>query len=600
MLQDRELEIQIQFLEEANDNLNTLESVLLELQSNHQISSQNINLALKATNYIKGGASVMGFPILSDFAQRLEDSLEIFKTRINSLVLDTELHNLLLSGVDWLRKIVELLSVGYVVDEEWLATLCYPVFEELQNHLGEPIFDDSMTNFSPADTLQNIIPLIFQTEVEDCLQRLESVLKNGDKSVIKPELTMIAAQFGGLGERLKLPTFTRLCESIMQHIDAAISDETVVEIAKLALPTWRRSQTLILTNQLDSLPTEISLKFDAAQVKYNNPEKPKNTEDFTEKNAISLEVLQKLFGSNHQRENQEITARVPANQIEKTQYSFKELSLQNNSLKMQIDRLHKLIRNLSLRVKKLERENHELRLAYDKFATKISVGNQIESEGENIYRFIHKNNSDNSQELSLLSQTVMEAILKIQEITSDIELSLTDTNQVNSFLNKTAQNLQNSFSQPLFTSSEVRVLLVESNRMLLAFPSDVVEEICLLDNEQISLIADSEIFHWQGSRVQLIRLERYLQFNCLHSTTSTLEIPAKIDAASVLIIKSDNQSLAVQIDRCWGEVKVANCQVEGNISLPTGFSNCAILNNGQVVPLVSASELLHWVSSALV
>ncbi|MBR8836601.1 MAG: Hpt domain-containing protein [Stigonema ocellatum SAG 48.90 = DSM 106950] len=135
MTNDKELEIQIPFLVEATDSLNILEAVLLEVHGNSNIAQQKINAALVAAHCIKGGAGKMGFRILSDLADRLEDVFTVLKTPKNSLEIDTDLHSLLLCGVDWLRQIVKLYSEGYAVDDQWLATFCYPVFEELHDRL---------------------------------------------------------------------------------------------------------------------------------------------------------------------------------------------------------------------------------------------------------------------------------------------------------------------------------------------------------------------------------------------------------------------------------------------------------------------------------
>ena len=53
MLQDKELEIQMQFLEEAIDYLNTLEGVLLEIDTSNRIDLDKINAALRAAHSIK-------------------------------------------------------------------------------------------------------------------------------------------------------------------------------------------------------------------------------------------------------------------------------------------------------------------------------------------------------------------------------------------------------------------------------------------------------------------------------------------------------------------------------------------------------------------
>ncbi len=262
MLKNRELENQTNFLEEAKSNLNNLESVFLELKSQHQSYSSTIELALKNIHSIKAGADILGFPLLSNFAHRLEEALQILKKQTNFLEIDSELHSLLLSGVEWLHQIVELLSVGYVIDEQWLASFCFPVFEELKKHVNEQNLLHNKTHNSQYNELEDIILLIFQTEVEEYLQYLKSVLCKTDKSTLKSEVIIIATQLGDLGELLNLKAFTQLCRSVTQHLKESVFYAEVTEIAQLALLTWQRSQTLILTKQFDQLPTGIVTKAD--------------------------------------------------------------------------------------------------------------------------------------------------------------------------------------------------------------------------------------------------------------------------------------------------------------------------------------------------
>ncbi|PMB26113.1 hybrid sensor histidine kinase/response regulator [Fischerella thermalis] len=857
MSQDKELEIQMQFLEEATDYLNTLEGILLEIETNHRIAPDKINAALRAAHSIKGGAGMMGFRSLSDLAHRLEDSFKVLKTRKNSLEIDTELQSLLLSGVDWLRQIVELHSEGNTVDEQWLSTFCYPVFDELHQILGDPTPEDASTILSPEDDGQNIIPLLFETEVEGCLQRLESVLADHQQPCLKEELAIMAAELGGLGEMLQLEAFTQLCESIAHHLDTAQPDE-IEEIARASLTAWRRSQALVLTNQLDSLPTELDLEQTFIQLSTQ----PSATQEFTpqfqqtastaeddeilqaevtaetwldeEIIAADFEALEAAFAdesssvadelgeptpinareipvtdykfvepkreaiaANKDREIQENTVRVPSKQLEQINDLFGELIIQRNGLNLQLERLRKLIRNLSQRVQSLERENQELRTAYDRIATQAVISTEIPSlplsggsgdqpafdyayQTQDIESKFDALEMDRYNDLNLLSQEVMETIVQVQEVTADIQLSVDDTDQIARKLNKTSKQLQRKLTQvrmrplsdivdrfpralrdlsvefgknvqlkiegastliersilealnePLmhlmrnafdhgiedaatrracgkpeqgtieikathqgnrtiitikddgrgisldkiraralamgldatllaqatdeellslifepgfstseqvttlsgrgvgmdvvrsnlkhvrgdvkvdtvpgvgttftllvpFTLSVARVLLVESNRMLLAFPTDAVSEIFLLQNEHVFPMAGSEVINWQGTMLPLIRLSRYLEFNCYRYDNPNLETPPAINAASVLIIEGNNQPIAIQIDRCWGEQEVAIRRVEGNISLPAGFSNCTILGDGRVVALVNVNELLYWIAA---
>jgi len=846
MSQDKELEIQMQFLEEATDYLNTLEGVLLEIDTSNRIDLDKINAALRAAHSIKGGAGMMGFRALSDLAHRLEDSFKVLKTRKNSLEIDTQLQSLLLSGVDWLRQIVELLSDGNTVEEQWLATFCYPIFDDLHDRLGDPTPEDATSMLSPEDG-QDIIPLLFETEVEGCLQRLESVLADSEQPSLHEEVVVMAAELGGLGEMLQLPAFTQLCESVTQHLEAVTSDR-IPEVAKLALEAWRRSQALVLTHQLDSLPTAIELgeianayaqseslskaetiaqflATDAVDANLHDIEiistndwQPEENEtiaaNFTFLNADFADDVTAVnvpdpstivageittdprfverkgepIGVGKERDTQENNVRVPSKQLEQINDLFGELIVQRNGLNSQLDRLRKLVRHLNQRVQVLNRENQELRTAYDRMATQAVMPSNVEhnlvsqdsQQRQGTKRGFDTLEMDRYNDLSLLSQEVMETIVQVQEVTTDIQLSVDDTDQIARKLNKTSKQLQTklnhmrmrplsdlverfpralrdlnveygknvqlkleggntliersileALNEPLmhllrnafdhgieepatrrilgkpeqglieikathhsnrtlitmrddgrgislekiraralamgldasllasasdeellslifepgfstsdqvtslsgrgvgmdvvrnnlklirgdvkvdtewgvgttftlsvpFTLSVARVLLVEINKILLAFPTDVVSEIFLFQNERVFPLAGSEVLNWQGTMLPLIRLGRYLEFNCPRYDSPELETPPAINASSVLVVKGNNQPVAIQVDRCWGEQEVAIRQVEGNIPLPEGLSNCTILGDGRVVALVNTNELLYWIAT---
>ena len=161
-----------------------------------------------------------------------------------------------------------------------------------------------------------------------------------------------------------------------------------------------------------------------------------------------------------------------------------------------------------------------------------------------------------------------------------------------------------TLSVPL-TLSVARILLVESNEMLLAFPSDVIDEMLLLNQERILTISGNEVFSWEEYMLPLIRLGHWLEFRCPRKTPDFSAIPI-MNAPTVLILTLGNERVAIQVDRCWGEHEVAIRQVEGAPpqegykgapAMPPGFNGCTILGDGQVVPLVDAPELLHWITS---
>lgn len=254
MSQDKEREIQLQFLEEAQEYLDTIESVLLGLAGN-QISGQQMDAVLRAAHSVKGGAGMMGYGALSQLAHRLEDSFKVLKVQRNSIVVDGALESLLLTGVDRLRQILVRNRQGTSVDEQWLETEGHPVFEKLRDRLGDPVADDASSMLG-SDEGTNVAALLFETEVEGCLVRLESVLADPATPCLEEEVSIMAQELGGLGEMLQLEAFTQLCESVIYHLTNA--PEAVCEIAKLALNAWRKSQALVLVGQVASLPAAIN------------------------------------------------------------------------------------------------------------------------------------------------------------------------------------------------------------------------------------------------------------------------------------------------------------------------------------------------------
>ncbi|MFO0108811.1 MAG: hybrid sensor histidine kinase/response regulator, partial [bacterium] len=305
---------------------------------------------------------------------------------------------------------------------------------------------------------------------------LEARLKNSNKSGLRAELVMMATELGGLGEMLQLTEFTQLCQSVSHYLET--DPDSAVEIADLALKAWRQSQTLVLSNLRGNLPTKI----DFGEVINHNLSEPLNKQDYLlNKSTISdFQLLENVelspesadFGSADsglasenlpidykyterktdihlfpkERENQENTVRVPSKHLEKINDLFGEVIIQRNGLNVQMERLRKLVRNLSQRVQILDQENQELRTAYAKMITH----NHLVEESANHGNQGTENNfieQDSYQKLNLLSQNVMETIVQVAEVTSDIQLSVDDTDQIARKLNKTSKQLQRQLTQ---------------------------------------------------------------------------------------------------------------------------------------------------------
>ncbi|WOD37656.1 response regulator [Nodosilinea sp. E11] len=258
----KELEIRLQFLDEAQEYLETLGTHLMGLS--HTFEAATINEALRAAHSIKGGAALMGFQLLSEFAHRLEDSLKVLKVQRGKLEIDNPLESLLLAAVDCLSQVMigqrQCLSQGnphqLPVEEPWIEQHAAPIFEQLHDRLGDPVEEDVYSMLSPEEG-QDVIPLLFQSEVEGCLTRLEGALSE-QSPCLREEAQILAQELGGLGEMLQLEAFVALCQSVAAQVTAA-DEEVLVRVVEAALAVWRRTQALVLTGNLGEIPVELAI-----------------------------------------------------------------------------------------------------------------------------------------------------------------------------------------------------------------------------------------------------------------------------------------------------------------------------------------------------
>ncbi len=899
---DKELEIKRQFLDEAQDYLSELDGAFMGI-ADRNVDQQRVNAALRAAHSIKGGAGMMGFTTLSDLAHRIEDSLKVLKMQPSPTVLDNALESMALNAVKAMREVSDrsrtalLTSTTVTLDPQWLEQSIFPSFNQLRDRLGTPVEEDANSMLGPEEG-QDILPMIFETEVEGCLVRLESVLADPQQPCLREEVTILAQELGGLGEMLQLPAFSSLCESVL-GITAACEESQVQAIALAALESWRRSQALVLMGHLADLPTMLpdfdlwagslggmpqedaldafadwdavvaaataELLTEQASVEVDQW----NTDAMTWDQAIAAlpndsavvvpimadpiatAVFDPVFNPGSQAEVQPVTqptdqsgvesfsvsrlepvvptvsstpmmrdpmampeendedatVRVSVRQLNQLNDLFGELAIERNGMDLYLKRLSGLMNVLGERVKQLDQTNVSVRTLYDRTASGNSSGtrsdNAESSTGSTALRLgaysepagleslkpgelnqpenpdFDDLELDSYSELHSLSQQIMETVVQIQEVTSDLDLSIDDATQTTRNLNKTSKQLQSKLTQlrmrplgdvtdrfpralremglqygkrvrlqvvgsnllidrnilealndplmhllrnafdhgiespetrrsigkpeegvitiealhrgnrteicirddgggiPLhkvrsraeqmgldasllataseadllslifepgfstsdsvttmsgrgvgmdvvrdnlkqirgeisvntqsgigttfilslpYTLSIVRIILAESQGMMLGLPNDAIESVMLFQPEFLVTTGTQEQVVISGERVPLIRLGEWLNFNCARQPQS-LESTPTLNAPTLLIARRGIEKVALLIDRCWGEQEVALRRIEAPLTLPPGFSGCTILGDGRVVPLANLSELLHWIST---
>jgi len=114
-----EADIKRQFLEEAQDYLDEIETVVLALAGG--LGIDRLDAALRSAHSIKGGAAMMGFEVLGQLAHRYEDYFKVLRYRYPNLGLDADLENLLLRGLDHMRQVIALDRQGTPIPPDWIA-----------------------------------------------------------------------------------------------------------------------------------------------------------------------------------------------------------------------------------------------------------------------------------------------------------------------------------------------------------------------------------------------------------------------------------------------------------------------------------------------
>ena len=253
---DTEQQARLDFLNEAEEYFNNLESLLIDLDA-QGAQATILDSAMRAAHSLKGGAAMMRFVPLSKIAHRLEDFLKILRVRKDDSLINREVTNLLLESVDCLREARNLHQQDISIGENWLNSNAEPTFEALRARLGDLSNEDEDRLLAEEEQV-DVSTLIFQSGVEDCLESFSSQIDLLEPLQLREELAIQAEQLAEFGSMSQIEPFVRLCQSVQQQL-ALVSLEQVKELAQKALKLWERSHALVLVGRIDKIPTQIGV-----------------------------------------------------------------------------------------------------------------------------------------------------------------------------------------------------------------------------------------------------------------------------------------------------------------------------------------------------
>lgn len=146
--------------------------------------------------------------------------------------------------------------------------------------------------------------------------------------------------------------------------------------------------------------------------------------------------------------------------------------------------------------------------------------------------------------------------------------------------------------------SVLRVMLVESARLVFAVPVDSIQGMVSLPPERSrdrKPLPETQPVTWEEQAVHLVRLEDWLKFNSAAHALKMEGIPT-INQPTALVINHGGQLQGLCIDCFWGEQEISLSPLKSPVKLPAGFSGTSILGDGRVIPLVDPYQLLESIA----
>jgi len=243
------------FIEEASDHLNTIESSLVNLQET-LADPEMMNELFRAAHSIKGGAAMLGITGMQHVSHNLEDSFKVLKDYPETKV-DQDLQSLLLTGVDTLKDLLQLLQNPSESDEqitqETLAN-SEPLFAQLKSRISAlvPTATPSMDKSSEE---ARAMSLVFRVDVPTKLRVMLQLFKQPDRPSNRQQLQIICDHLYQMGEQFDLGGWCDLVQMVKLAI--ANSNNTFRILAPIIIREVKQAQESVLGLQAIAISPQL-------------------------------------------------------------------------------------------------------------------------------------------------------------------------------------------------------------------------------------------------------------------------------------------------------------------------------------------------------
>jgi chemotaxis protein histidine kinase CheA/ActR/RegA family two-component response regulator len=149
--------------------------------------------------------------------------------------------------------------------------------------------------------------------------------------------------------------------------------------------------------------------------------------------------------------------------------------------------------------------------------------------------------------------------------------------------------------------SIAKALIAVNNKNNIAFPMDGIEDTQDVSPEQIQTNSDGEqCIFWRDEMMPFKPLSDLLGFN-RPLTRNNLYTTAEDDSdlVSILILRSDGNLMAIQVDKIIGDQEIAIKPLQGPASKPLGIAGATVMGDGRIIPIADVMELIALAKGTL-
>ncbi len=150
---------------------------------------------------------------------------------------------------------------------------------------------------------------------------------------------------------------------------------------------------------------------------------------------------------------------------------------------------------------------------------------------------------------------------------------------------------------PLTLSISKAVVCI-CNRNRVAFPVDSFEDVVEITQDQVFVNSNGQTcFMWRDMEMPFRPLKDMLIYNRQIGRLGFVK--QEEDIISIIVLRSERNFLALQVDKFDGEIEIVIKQVEGPVAKPPGIAGVTVLGDGRVMAICNVLELFGIASGTI-